>query len=42
METYKTVLGPETTLLLSTRSELFRFLEGASGQPAGPDGGDGE
>ncbi len=34
METYQTVLGKETTLVLSTDSDLFKFLKSAS--PAGP------
>jgi membrane protease subunit HflC len=32
METYKAVLGPDTTLVLSSGSELLRFLNQASGQ----------
>lgn len=32
MKTYKTVLGSDTTLILSTSSELFRFLNRASGK----------
>jgi len=51
METYGQILGPDTTLVLSTDSELFRYLEddGApveppapqvpAGEPAGADGG---
>ena len=30
MEMYKTVLGPDTTLILSSDSELFRFLDRAA------------
>ncbi len=36
METYKTVLGSDTTLLFSTDSDLFRFLKDASGQRTVP------
>ncbi len=32
METYQVVLDADTTLVLSTRNELFRYLEGASGK----------
>jgi membrane protease subunit HflC len=32
METYRAVLGPDTTLVLSSGSELFRFLVRASGE----------
>ncbi len=32
METYKKVLGAETTLVFSTASDLFRFLDDASGK----------
>jgi len=32
METYKAVLGPDTTLVLSSGSELFRLLDRASGE----------
>lgn len=32
MKTYKTVLGSDTTLILSTSNELFRFLNRASGE----------
>jgi len=32
METYKAVIGPDTTLVLSSKSELFRYLERASGK----------
>jgi membrane protease subunit HflC len=32
METYKAVLGSDTTLVLSSSSDLFRYLGGASGE----------
>ncbi len=32
METYKKVIGSDTTLIFSTHSDLFRFLNHASGQ----------
>ena len=31
METYKTIFGPDTSLVLSTDSELLRFLDSSSG-----------
>lgn len=34
METYRTVIGGGTTMVLSTDSELFRYLKTASGKPA--------
>lgn len=38
METYGSVLGPDTTLVLSTDSDLFRFLKEPSGErrPSSP------
>lgn len=33
METYKKVLGPDSTIVFSTASDLFRFLKSASGKP---------
>lgn len=36
METYHTLFGPETSLVLTTDSELMRFLEGASPEPRQP------
>jgi membrane protease subunit HflC len=35
METYKAVIGKDTTLLLSTESDLFRFLRSATGEREG-------
>ena len=35
METYREVVGPDTTLVLSTDSDLFRFLHDASGGSSG-------
>jgi membrane protease subunit HflC len=32
METFKAVLGPDTTLILTSGSELFRYLDRASGE----------
>lgn len=37
MKTYKAVIGPDTSLVLTTGSDLLRFLESASGVPAGDD-----
>src|SRR5688572_7216380 len=33
METYKKVLGPESTIVFSTSSDLFRFLKSVPGSP---------
>jgi len=38
METFKTVIGRDATLVLSTDSDLFRYLKSADGKPAGPGG----
>jgi membrane protease subunit HflC len=32
METYKLVLGADSTLVFSTSSDLFRYLKSASGE----------
>ncbi len=34
METYKKIIGAQTTLIFSTESDLFRFLNNASGRPS--------
>ncbi|NLF69071.1 MAG: protease modulator HflC [Candidatus Anammoximicrobium sp.] len=36
METYKSVIGQDATLVLSTDTDLFRFLKCAEGNGAGP------
>jgi membrane protease subunit HflC len=38
METFKSVIGRDATLVLSTNSDLFRYLKNAEGRPAAADG----
>ena len=35
MQSYKSIIGENTTLVLSTDSDLFRFLKGMTPQGAG-------